>query len=658
MQLDANIYIAGHRGLVGSAIVRRLHKAGYTNLLLRTHAELDLTDAQATEAFFQAEQPEYVFLAAAKVGGIVANNSYPAEFIRDNLAIQTNVIHAAHLAGVKRLLFLGSSCIYPKLAFVLLDFVSIDTSLQQLTNNGLVIVVVLLLLSVVLDKSRLLEQLADRLVRGSYRMALLRLTLATGLYSAFLNNTAVVASLLGPLRASRQHAPSRLLLPMCYAATLGGVLTLVGTSTNLLVNSLLVGRGLPGLQIFDLFPVGILIVVACGAVIVLVFPYLLKDRPQAPESAADYFLEATVQPGSSLIGASVEAGGLRRLAHLFLSEIVREGRVIAPVEPDERLCAGDILVFAGDITRLDLLAQFDGLLTHAQQFQLPLDNLVEVVVAANSTLARRTIKEADFRSQFDAAVVAVRRGSDALCGPLAQQPLAVGDTLVLVVGKDFDKRNNLARNFVIVSRREVPKFVDARKGLLAMAGFGAVIVLSALGVVGFLKGLLVLLAAFLLLGFVRPAELRRNMPYEIIVVIASSLVISEVMVTTGSGELLASWLLGGASGFGPHAALIMVLFATWVLTELMTNNAAAALGFPVALGVAAQLQLDPMPFVMAVLYGASCSFLTPYGYQTNLMVMSPGRYGLAVYLRAGAPVAAVFLGVAAVAIPVVFPFAR
>jgi di/tricarboxylate transporter len=540
--------------------------------------------------------------------------------------------------------------------FVLLDYLPLNKSLQQFTNTGLVTVVVLLLLSVVLDKSRLLEQLAEQLVRGPYRRALAKLYVVTCFYSAFLNNTAVVASLLGPLRMSRGHAPSRLLLPMCYAATLGGTLTLVGTSTNLLVNSLMVGRGMPGLHIFDLFPVGILAVIGCGLTMFATYPAILKAQPPNEESGSEYFLEAGVRPDSKLVGKTVEANGLRKLAHLFLTEIVRDGRVVAPVEPDTLIRAGDLLVFTGDVTRLDLLLQFDGLVTHGQHYQLPLDNLVEVVVASNSTLARRTIKEVDFRSQFDAAVIAVRRGSERLSGTIANIPLEVGDTLVLVVGKDFEKRNNLARNFVIVKRSEVQKFTDSRKGLVALAGFVGVIGLSAIGVVDFLKALLVLLALFLVLGYAKAGDLRRNMPYQIILIIASALIISEVMISTGAAELLAGALLTGAEGFGPYWALAIILVVTWILTELMSNNAAAALAFPVALGVAAKLGLDPKPFVMAALYGASCSFITPYGYQTNLMVMSPGRYSLADYVRAGTPVALVFLAVCLVAIPWAFPF--
>ena len=335
--------------------------------------------------------------------------------------------------------------------FILLDLISLGDALKQVTNTGLVTVVVLLLLSVVLDKSRLLEALADSLVQGPYRWGLLKLYGATALYSAFLNNTAVVASLIGPLRNNRHHNASRLLLPMCYAASLGGVLTLVGTSTNLLVNSFLVGRGMPGLHLFDLLPVGLAVVLGCGLLMLLLYPRLLADRPAQTDAPSDYFVEAEVLAGSALAGRSVEANGLRNLGHLFLTEIVRGNRLLAPVEPHEVLQVGDLLVFAGDVTRLDLLTRFDGLQPHGQHADLPLDNLVEVVVAANSMLARRTVREVDFRSQFDAAVVAVRRGSERLGGSLGNTRIAVGDTLVLATGPDFEKRNNLARNFVIVS---------------------------------------------------------------------------------------------------------------------------------------------------------------------------------------------------------------
>ncbi len=540
--------------------------------------------------------------------------------------------------------------------FFFFNFVTLDQVLKDFSNTGLLTVVVLLLVSVALDKSHLLDLFADRLLRGGYRWALLKLTLATSAYSAFLNNTAVVASLIGPLRASREHSASRLLLPMCYAASIGGTLTLVGTSTNLLVNTFIISRGQPPLQMFDLLPVGLLILGTTTLTMVLLYPRMLQQRDAAEESPADYFLEARVNPGSNLVGRSVQESGLRNLRHLFLSEILRGDRLIAAVEPDEIVAADDILVFAGDITRLDVLARFDGLTMYSQRQGLPIDNLVEVIVAAQSNIAHHTVRDVKFRSLFDAAVVAIRRGERRLPGSIGDTKLEVGDVLVLAVGKDFESRNNLTRNFVIVSRPSLSKFIKPYQGVVAVLAFAAVIGLSSFGLMDLLKGLLLLLAGFLVFGYVRPAELRRNMPFDLILIIGSALVLSDVMLDTGTASLLSTGLLQVFEPFGLTGALASVLLLTWLLTELMSNNAAAALAFPIAMAVAEKLHVQPAPFVMAALYGASASFLTPYGYQTNLMVMAPGKYAFADYLRAGAPIAFIYLATALVAIPYFFPF--
>jgi len=537
-----------------------------------------------------------------------------------------------------------------------LNFITLEQVLKDFSNSGLLTVAALLLVSVALDKSHLLDVFADRIVHGGYRWALLKLTLATSAYSAFLNNTAVVASLIGPLRASREHSASRLLLPMCYAASIGGILTLVGTSTNLLVNTFVISRGGPPLQMFDLLPVGLLILATTTLTMVMLYPRMLPQRDAAEDAPEGYFLEARVNPGSNLVGRSVHDSGLRNLRHLFLSEILRGDRLIAAVEPDEVIAADDVLVFAGDITRLDVLARFDGLTMYSQRQGLPINNLVEVIVAAHAHIAHHTVRAVSFRSQFDAAVVAIRRGERRLPGSIGNTTLEVGDVLVLAVGKDFEKRNNLTRNFVIVSRPSLSKYINPHQGVVAVLAFAVVIGLSAFGVMDLLKGLLLLLAGFLVFGFVRPAELRRNMPFDLILIIGSALVLSDVMLDTGTAKLLSASLLYVFEPFGPMGALASVLLLTWLLTELMSNNAAAALAFPIAMAVAEKVGAQPAPFVMAALYGASASFLTPYGYQTNLMVMAPGRYAFSDYLRAGAPVALVYLSTALITIPFFFPF--
>lgn len=542
------------------------------------------------------------------------------------------------------------------LLLVLCDLQPIDRALAHFTNPGLVAVLLLMLLAAVLDRVQAIEGVTSRLLRGPYRVVLLRLLVFTASCSAFLNNTAVVASLLGPLKQAREHPAHRLLMPMCFAASLGGILTLVGTSTNLLVDSLLVARGMPGLGIFTPTAVGLCIVLVCGALMVLTMPRLLGHHMAADERSDDFFVEATLQADSPLVGSSVTEAGLRHLVHLFLIEIVRGGRTIAPVDPDARLQAGDVLIFSGDVTRLDLLLRFPGLQPGTGQALPRTDELTEVVITPGSSLAHRTLRECDFRGRFDAAVVAMRRRGERLGGGLGDQPLAAGDGLTLVTGPDFDKRAQSSDDFLLVGRRTLQRFSEPWRDVVALTTFGAAVLAAAAGWIGLVEGLLVLLVLFMACGFVRAEELRLRVPYSIVLVIASALTISDVMQRSGTATLMASAALDLANGIGPYGALAAVLIVTWLLTELMSNNAAAALCFPVACDVAERMAVSPMPFVMAVLYAASCSFLTPYGYQTNLMIMAPGRYTLADYLRCGLPVALGFIGTALLAIPWIFPF--
>ena len=525
-------------------------------------------------------------------------------------------------------------------------------------NSSLLTLVVLLLLSLVLEKTVLLSYVARKVVQGGLKSILFRLGLFSGITSAFLNNTAVVAALMGPLRKQSGMLGSKLLLPLSYASILGGMLTLIGTSTNLIVNSFIDQTGMQSFGFLDFTVVGGVVFVVCLLVLVFVSGRLLPSHPLQNSDAdvSEYFLERIVSVGSSLIGRSVAENGLRNLEKLYLVDIIRHDAVISPVGPEEVIKERDILVFSGDPGAVFLLEDIEGLESQENHQDLIRHNLVEVVVSPSSILLGRTVRESDFRSRFDAAVVAVRRGESRIEGGLGRLELRAGDELVLAVGPDFKARDNLARNFVIVGGVENRTLLGLWPSVGVIGGFLTAIGLAAVGVVSFFKALLVLLVLFVALKLVSLDELRRRFPFELVLVIGGALGLAQAMVSTGVAADIASLVNGVFGSFGVYGAYVGVFVVTWLLTELVTNNAAAALVFPVALSVAQQWGVSPYPFFMAVAFGARASFLSPYGYQTNLMVFSVGRYSIRDYFRAGAPVLVAYSVTAVLMIPVVFPF--
>lgn len=532
----------------------------------------------------------------------------------------------------------------------------VDTAevLEKATNTGLVTLLLLLLVSIGLEKLSWLSRLSSGVVVPGYRRTLLRLSLVTGLFSAFVNNTAVVATLASVLRENTRHLPSKLLLPLSYAAVLGGTTTLIGTSTNLIVSSFLEDATGQGLAFFDFLPIG-LAAVASGIVVIVLSARLLPEHPRDEVTVAEYLVEAEVTPDSDLVGHSITDNGLRELDSLFLVEIVRGEQLISPVSPQEYIVAGDKLIFSGDIEQLGVLSRFPGLKTFAAAEGLLRDNLVRVVLLPGATVEGRSIKDSGFRSLFDAAVVGLRRGGERLSGKLGSITLQAGDSLMLAVGADFYERRNVDKNFLVVDSRPMAGPVQPWRGnLVGVVMLGAV-ALAALELLPLIKGLAAVLVLMLALGVVGASELRRRFPFELGMIIASALILSQALANTGLVSVLADALHGGLLSYGPQLALVGVYFGTLLLTETMTNNAAAALVFPVAYGLAESFGLSVMPFAMAVAYGASASFLTPYGYTTNLMVQNLGGYRFADYLRYGLPLSIVYSVVVLLLLPKVFP---
>ncbi len=567
------------------------------------------------------------------------------------LALLVSVITCLLLTKLK------PSFIFAGAAFV--AFMSGAVELQSIANNftnsSLLTLVLLVLVSSALEKTRLISWVSYQISEGKLATVVAKLGLSTAVLSSFTNNTAVVVSLIGAIKRNQQHSPSRLLIPLSYAAILGGTLTLIGTSTNLIINSFVEDLGLPSLDFFA--PTSIGLAVLFGGLIVLIpLSYLLPKTDDHNQDELSYFLEAKVEAGSPLVGRSISENGLRSLRKLFLAEVVREGERIISVTPDFILQARDRLLFCGDIESVATLQEIKGL-TLFGQHHLNGQNFLEVVVSSSASICNKTLISSRFRDKFDAVVVAIRRGHERLEGGLGHIKLSAGDTLVLVPGKRFEKevtRHN--REFVLMNDLDSSAKLDSSRSNLVLLGFVLVIALSLLEIVPIIKGLAGYLLLILFTGIVNITELRRRFPIDIVVIVGSALTIAQLMLSSGLSVRMGDFFINTLNGWGVFGALVATYFLTLILTELITNNAAAALSFPLGYSMAVGYGVDPMPFIMAVLFGASASFISPYGYQTNLLVYSVGNYRLFDYLRIGVPISLVYSVLVLTLIPYFFPF--
>lgn len=533
----------------------------------------------------------------------------------------------------------------------------VDTSevLSKASNSGVITLVLLLLVSTGLEKLSWLTRLSHKLIVPSYVGSLLRIGTATAFFSAFVNNTAVVATLAHTVRNNRHHPASKLLIPLSYAAILGGTMTLIGTSTNLIVSSFLEDVTGTGLAFFDFLVVGASVTVL-GMAALLLSSRLLPTGSTETIDVNEYVIEVEVSEVSGLIGKSILENKLRDLEDLFLVEIVRGNYLISPVTPQEHIEAGDRLIFSGDIKQVQALEAFDGLSMFAVDEGLLRENMKEVIVMPNATIEGKSVKESAFRSVFDAAVVGMRRGGKRLSGKLGNITIQAGDSMMLAVGPDFNERKNLDKNFVIINDSVGDVQTSSFQNYSVTGVLLVVITLATLDVVPLIKGIAFLLLFMLALRVVSGSELRRRFPFELWLIIASALTLSQALTNSGLVAVLTDTLQGNLSVLGPHGAIVAIFFGTLLLTELMTNNAAAALSFPIAFGLAESYGVSYMPFVMVVAYGASASFLTPFGYTTNLMVQNLGGYEFRDYFRTGLPVTIVYSVAVIWLVPRLFPF--
>jgi di/tricarboxylate transporter len=501
--------------------------------------------------------------------------------------------------------------------------------------------------------------------------AQVRLLIPVAGLSGFLNNTPVVVALMpvvSDLAKRIGASTSRLLLPMSYAAILGGMCTLMGTSTNLIIadlneQAIATGSGAKSLSFFSPAIIGIPATVAGLVYMIAASRWLIPERKAAVSVSDDprqYTVEMQVEASGPLVGRTIEQAGLRHLPGLYVAEIQRDDGVIAAAKPNERLRSGDVLILVGALESVVDLRKIRGLATsddQARKLQVPAwrRTLVEAVVSPRCSLLGKTIREGRFRSHYNAAVVAVARGDKRLTGKLGDVRLEVGDMLLLEASPSFLHRRSEARDFFMVSSVEQGFVRRPERAWFAIAILVMMVLSAATGLVSIMTASLV--AAVAMVGFrcCTTTEARRSVDWSIVIVIGAAIGIGAALEQSKAAAAIADGLLNLAGG-NALLSLAAIFLATMLCTELITNNAAAVLMFPIALRTASALGCpDPTPFVVTVMIGASASFLTPFGYQTNMMVYGAGGYRVVDYVKFGLPLSLIVFAVTMIVVPNVWP---
>lgn len=541
-------------------------------------------------------------------------------------------------------------------------------ALAGFSNTGVITIATLYVVAAGLKETGAVQWISARLLGQPHSVqgALGRMLLPVGILSAFMNNTTVVAMFIPAIQdwSQRLAIPaSKLLLPLSYATILGGTCTLIGTSTNLVVNGLLQSQTGTHLGLFDVALVGVPILLA-GTVFMMLFAgKILPSRDGVQEQldqAREYGVEVEVEGSGPLPGKTIAQAGLRNLMYGYLAEIERNGDLITAVEPNRTLQGGDKLYFIGAPECASELRRIQGLKPASGSIhKLDVANhqrcLVEVVLSAEFPALGKTIRESRFRTCFNAVVLSVSREGNRLPGKLGSIELQAGDTLLLEASHEFVEQYRFRRDFLLLSALNDSTPPDFSKAPLALGILLSMVLLSALGVLPLLEAALIAAGAMVTCRCITASKARQHIDLPVIVVIAASFALGNAMTVTGAAADIARFVFSGDQ-VSPWIALLGVYLLTVFFTELITNNAAAVLMFPVGMAVSEQLGVSFLPFVVAIMFAASASFLTPIGYQTNLMVYGPGRYKFSDYFRLGFPVSFLVAIIVVLLVPMIWVF--
>jgi len=539
-------------------------------------------------------------------------------------------------------------------------------ALAGFSNSGLVTVALMFVVAGGIQSSGGVDLLVNNVLGRpkTVRGAQLRLIAPVIACSGFLNNTPVVAALIPALNSWGKRInvpPSALMIPLSYAAILGGTLTLIGTSTNLVVNGQYQAMTGNSFSLFAITPLGAIVALVGGLFMLLTFNLLVPARKSPDDTFAnprEYTIEVAVAANGPLVGKTIAEAGLRNLQRVYLVEIERDGAIVSAVPSEERLQGGDRLVFAGDTEAILMLHRINGLVPStngepALSRASPERRLVEAVVSPHCDCIGQTIRDSRFRDRYGAVVLAVARNGERVPGNLGSIEIRPADTLLLEARPAFVTRQRYTRDFLLINdiAEERPRH---EKALLAWAILVVLVIAAATEVITMLNAALVGAGLMLLTGAISGSEALKSVDLPVLITIGASFALGSALEKTGAAPYLAGHALSLA-GDHPWLLLLVTYALVSVMTEVITNNAAAIIMLPITLAMAQGAGLNPEPFVLAVMMGASASFATPIGYQTNLMVYGPGGYHFSDFLRIGIPMNIICGLVTVVAIPYLWP---
>ena len=555
--------------------------------------------------------------------------------------------------------------------FLITGVISSEQALSGFSNEGMLTVLLLFIVAGAIQKHGIIELVVYRLLgKGqSVKKSMVKVMLPVGFASGFLNNTPIVVALTPIIRdwaIDNGYSPSKFLMPLSYITILGGTITMIGTSTILVVHGLLLGAGLEGFSFFSLSVVGVPITIA-GLIYLMTIGYKLLPehlgaKEQISQETKEFLAEAIIEENFEYGDSTVTELGQNVLDGIYIIEIIRNNSRVYPVTGDTKIVSGDHIVFSGSLNTIGKIQKFKGVKIKTGT-ELTLNDvsnkdshLIEAVVSHNSSLLNKTLKQANFKTRYDAGVIAIHRNNQRIKSRVGDIVLKTGDTLLLLADNAFIDSHKYSADFYVVTDVAPPENLnqDMRKGWISLIALISMILVVTLGWLTMLEAMMVLVVLMIGFKFISPNEIKKFVQFDVILLIASAFAVGAAMTESGLAEYIARGLTTLAAPLGIMGVIVIIYIVTNMFTEIITNSAAAVLMFPIALEVSAGMGIDYVGLIVTVAIAASASFMTPIGYQTNLIVYGPGGYKFSDYLKVGAPLSFITMTIASVVIYMVW----